>query len=73
MMDGAFNDIQPWRHADTGRIFGAGEGYTVSQEEELSLALAAAKKSDSYPTVIEVRLDKHDCSTRMKRSLIVSY
>jgi len=67
MMDGAFNDIQPWKYADIGRIFGAGEGYTVSQEEELSLALAAAKKSDSYPTVIEVKLDQQDCSARMKR------
>jgi TPP-dependent 2-oxoacid decarboxylase len=33
MMDGAFNDIQPWRHADTGRIFGAGEGVYACQDK----------------------------------------
>jgi len=67
MMNGAFNDIQPWKYADIGKIIGAGEGYTVSKEEELPLALMAAEKNNSYPTIIDVRLDKYDSSARMKR------
>lgn len=67
MADGAFNDIQPWKYADIGRIIGAGDGYTVTKEEELPKALAAARKEDVCPTIIEVSIDKHDCSVRLKR------
>ena len=67
MADGAFNDIQPWKYADIGKIIGTGEGYTVSKEEEPSLALAAAKKNNSYPTIIDVKLGKYDFSARIKR------
>ena len=52
------DDIQPWAYADIGKIIGAGEGYTVSNEEELSLALMAAKQNNFYPTIIDVKLDK---------------
>jgi indolepyruvate decarboxylase len=67
MVDGAFNDIQPWKYADIVKIIGKGEGYTVTKENELCSALAAAKKNNTSPTIIDVRLEKYDCSQRMKR------
>lgn len=67
MIDGKFNDIQPWRYADIVNITGKGEGYTVSTEEELSNALFSAKKNHSSPSIIDVRLRKHDCSERLRR------
>jgi len=67
MSDGAFNDIQPWKYADIVKIIGGGEGYAVSKENELCAALAAARKNESSPTIIDVRLGKRDCSERLKR------
>ena len=66
MMDGDFNDIQPWQYADIVKIIGAGQGYIVSTEKELVDAFESAKKNSSSPTIIDVRLDKHDCSARLK-------
>jgi len=67
MIDGKFNDVQPWRYADIVDIIGKGEGYTVLAEEELSNALLSAKKNTTSPTIIDVRLEKHDCSERLRR------
>ena len=67
MIDGAFNDIQPWRYADVPGIIGAGQGYTVSTEDELAAALESAKKNNSSLAVIDVQLEKHDVSTRLRR------
>jgi TPP-dependent 2-oxoacid decarboxylase len=67
MVDGAFNDLRPWRYADVPRIIGAGSGYTVSTEDELVTALESAKKCNLSLAVIDVQLDKHDVSTRLCR------
>lgn len=67
MLDGNFNDIQPWKYADIVKVIGGGEGYTVSKEDELCAALAAAGKNTSSPSVIDVRLEKYDCSARLKQ------
>lgn len=67
MIDGPFNDIQPWKYADIVKIIGKGKGYTVSTEDELSAALLASKENNSSPVIIDVHLDKHDHSERLKK------
>jgi TPP-dependent 2-oxoacid decarboxylase len=39
----------------------------VSTEEELAAAFEAAMGNTTSPTLIEVRLDKYDCSERLKQ------
>lgn len=67
MIDGAFNDIQPWKYADIVNIIGKGKGYTASTEDELSGALSSAKNNSSFPSVIDVHLEKDDFSARLKK------
>jgi TPP-dependent 2-oxoacid decarboxylase len=67
MLDGAFNDIQPWQYAEVVRVIGSGKGFKVSKEEELAVAFAAAMVNTAAPTIIDVLLDKYDCSERLKR------
>lgn len=67
MIDGPFNDIQPWRYAEIVNVIGGGEGYTVSTEDEFAAALIAGRKNQSAPTIIDVRLDKDDTSARLKQ------
>jgi len=67
MIDGAFNDIHPWKYAKIIDIIGKGKGYTVSTEDELSTALSSAKKNSSSPSIIDVRLGRYDCSERLRK------
>jgi len=67
IIDGYFNDIQPWQYADITKIIGGGKGYTVYTEDELLTALLSAKKNCSSPSIIDVRLDKYDCSERLRK------
>jgi len=67
MIDGDFNNIQPWQYAEIVQIIGAGEGYVVLTEDEFLAALVAAKKNNSSPTIIDVRLGKYDCSERLRK------
>lgn len=66
IIDGDFNDIQPWHYADVAKAIGAGQGYTVVKENELISAFRAAKKNKSSPTIIDVRIGKQDYSSRLK-------
>ena len=66
IIDGAFNDIQPWHYAEIPKMMGAGEGYTVTKENDLAAALAAAKKNGSTPTVIDVHIGRDDYSSRLR-------
>ncbi len=67
MLDGAFNDIHPWRYAEIVRVIGSGKGLTVSTEEELAAAFEAAMGNTTSPTIIDVLLDKQECSERLRR------
>ncbi len=66
MIDGPFNDLQPWKYSELMQVIGQGNGYKVSTEDELSEALSSAKKNSAVPNIIEVCLDKYDCSERLK-------
>ncbi|HEX9142763.1 MAG TPA: thiamine pyrophosphate-dependent enzyme [Candidatus Binatia bacterium] len=67
LLDGAFNDIQPWEYAQVLRVIGSGKGFKVSKEEELMDAFETAMANTTAPTIIDVLLDKYDCSERLKR------
>lgn len=49
------------------RIISAGEGCTVSTDDEFAAALLAAQKNNSSLTIIDVKLEKYDCYERLKR------
>jgi len=66
MIDGTFNDIRPWQYADIPKVIGAGQGFTVSKEDDLVIALESARKNSLYPTVIDVRIEKYDFSSRLR-------
>jgi TPP-dependent 2-oxoacid decarboxylase len=66
MIDGTFNDIQPWRYADTPGVVGAGRGFTGLKEDDLFAALESARENSSSPTLIDVRIEKYDFSSRLR-------
>ncbi len=66
MLDGPFNDLQPWQHSKLGQIVGGGHGYDVRTEDQLESTLAAAKKSREA-CIIDVHLDPKDMSETLRR------
>lgn len=67
MVDGPFNDLQPWRYAELPGLIGGGLGFTVTTEDQLASALAAARENTSSPTLIDLRLSRDDGSPRLKQ------
>jgi len=66
MVDGAFNDIQMWKYSEMPAIFGGGWGCVVKTEDDLEAALFKAQQRKDEFALIEVRLDKFDCSEAVR-------
>jgi indolepyruvate decarboxylase len=66
LLDGPFNDIQDWKYHMLPELMGGGRGYLARTEDELSLAVTQALKSDEI-SVINVCVDKTDYSPALKR------
>lgn len=60
--DNTYNDIQMWKYADLPTIFGGRAGRKCSTEGDFEEALADAKARPDELRMIEVVLDKWDCS-----------
>jgi TPP-dependent 2-oxoacid decarboxylase len=67
ILDGAFNDIQPWDYSKLPELLGAGRSRVVNTVGDLEAALGAAAVRDGQFLLLEVRLDTKDVSPAMVR------
>jgi TPP-dependent 2-oxoacid decarboxylase len=67
ILDGTFNNIQPWRYRHITELIGAGRKFDVHTETELEAALNQSQAHLESFCIIEVHLDPHDISTALKR------
>jgi TPP-dependent 2-oxoacid decarboxylase len=67
ILDGAFNDVQPWDYSKLPGLLGAGHSYVVETAGELEAALDAARARDGQFCLIDVRLDRNDVSPALVR------
>lgn len=67
MLDGAFNDVQPWAFAALPEVIGGGTGYRVGTEAAFDDALAAALAQPRELAIIHVRLARDDISPALER------
>jgi len=67
MLDGHFNDVQPWAVAELPRVIGGGKGYVASTEAEFEDALAAALARPDELAILHVRLTPGDYSPALQR------
>jgi indolepyruvate decarboxylase len=65
--DGPYNDIQMWRYSELPQVFGGGWGCVVRTEGELEAALKRTVDEPESLALIEVRLDRWDCSDALKK------
>lgn len=59
MMDGPFNDIQPWAFEKIPYLVGGGLGFKATTEEELDNAVSQALSTRNQPTIINVITNDH--------------
>ena len=62
-----FNDIQPWQYHRLPEVLGGGTGYDVRTEGEFERALGAALADRRGMSLIQVHLDRDDCSPALQR------
>ncbi len=67
ILDGAFNDIQPWDYSKLPDLLGAGRSYVVKTVDDLDAALGAASARNGQFFLIDVRLDSKDVSPALVR------
>lgn len=63
----AYNDIHPWHYHKLTEVFGGGTGYEVRTEGQFDEALCAALADRQGMSLIQVHLDRHDCSRALER------
>jgi TPP-dependent 2-oxoacid decarboxylase len=67
ILDGGFNDIQPWDYGKLPELFGAGRSHVVNTVGDLEAALDEARVRDGQFFLIDLRLDKSDISPALIR------
>lgn len=63
----AYNDIHPWHYHKLPEVLGGGTGYEVRTEGQFDAALTAALADRQGLSLIQVHLDRHDCSRALER------
>ena len=63
----AFNDVQPWRYHKIPEVLGGGKGYEVRTEGDFDRALHEAWTDKLSLSLIQVHLDRNDCSSALER------
>lgn len=67
LLDGPFNDLQPWQYGNIPEIVGGGRGFVVKTEDEFDKALEAAHQYLAGFCILDIRLDSNDGSTALQR------
>jgi indolepyruvate decarboxylase len=62
-----FNDIHPWSYDELPALLGGGRGYQVRTEGDFDQALNDAWKDRSGPSILNIFLDRRDCSPALER------
>jgi indolepyruvate decarboxylase len=65
--DWQFNDIPPWQYHRLPELVGGGKGYLIHTEGEFDKALSTAWKEKDSPSILQVMIDRKDCSRALGR------
>lgn len=67
--DGPYNNIKNWNYAALMEAFNAndghGKGYQVKTGAELAEAIKKAKSNTRGPTLIEIQINRDDCTNEL--------
>jgi TPP-dependent 2-oxoacid decarboxylase len=67
MLDGAFNDLQPWNYSNIPQVIGSGKGFHIESEDQLNYAFSDALNQRNTYSVLDVHLGRNDKSPALNR------
>jgi TPP-dependent 2-oxoacid decarboxylase len=67
LLDGPFNDLQPWQYGSIPELVMGGRGFVINTEDEFDRALEAANEHLESFSILDVRLDPNDGSAALQR------
>ena len=67
MLNGDFNDLQPWNYSKVPELIGGGQGFHIETEDQFNCAISDALNHRNMYSVIDVRLEQNDKSPALDR------
>ena len=67
MLDGDFNNLQPWQYSDIPQVIGGGRGFHIETEDLFDNAISQALKFRNTFSILDVHLERNDRSPALDR------
>jgi TPP-dependent 2-oxoacid decarboxylase len=67
MLEGAFNNLQPWNYSNIPQVIGGGRGFHIETEDQFNSAISEAIDSRSTFSILDVHLERNDRSPALDR------
>ncbi len=67
MLEGAFNNLQPWNYSNIPQIIGGGRGFLIETEDQFNNAISEAFNFRNSFSILDVHLDRNDRSPALDR------
>lgn len=67
MLNGDFNDLQPWNYSNAPELIGGGQGFHIETEDQFNSAISHALSHRNMYSIIDVCLERNDKSPALDR------
>jgi TPP-dependent 2-oxoacid decarboxylase len=67
MLNGAFNNLQPWQYSNVPQVIGGGRGFHIETEDQFNNALTEALNFRNTFSILDVHLERNDRSPALDR------
>jgi TPP-dependent 2-oxoacid decarboxylase len=67
MLEGAFNNLQPWNYSNIPQVIGGGRGFHIETEDQFNNAISEALNFRNTFGILDVHLDRNDRSPALDR------
>ena len=67
MLEGAFNNLQPWNYSNIPQVIGGGRGFHIETEDQFNNAISEALNFRNSFSILDVHLDRNDRSPALDR------
>jgi len=67
MLEGAFNNLQPWNYSNIPQVIGGGRGFHIETEDQFNNAISEALNFRNSFSILDVHLDRNGRSPALDR------
>jgi indolepyruvate decarboxylase len=67
MLEGDFNNLQPWKYSNIPQVIGGGRGFHIETEDQFNNAISEALNFRNTFSILDVHLERNDRSPALDR------